>query len=202
MAKKKTEKTEAYHVSFLLDETGSMMPKKEETIISFNNYVDSIKKEKNSAKTKFTLAKFNTMNIEKPYERVNLKDVKPLTKENYKPDNCTNLYDAIGKIVSETKAEKKEKVLFVILTDGEENSSKEYDKKGIKILIEEKQKEGWQFVFLGVGIDAYAEAIKMGIQSAGRSGTRAGGMSMASMATKCFMSNGDVTTLDLNEKEK
>jgi len=200
MTKKKTEKTEAYTVSFLLDETGSMMPKKEETIISFNNYVDSIKKEKNSAKTKFTLAKFNTMNIEKPYERVNLKDVKPLTKENYKPDNCTNLYDAIGKIVSETKAEKNEKVLFVILTDGEENSSKEYDKKGIKILIEEKQKEGWQFVFLGVGIDAYAEAIKMGIQLAGRSGSRAGGMSAASMATKCFMSNGDVSKLDLNTK--
>ena len=68
-------------------------------------------------------------------------------------------------------------------------------------MIEEKQKEGWQFVFLGVGIDAYAEAMKMGIQSAGRSGSRAGGMSMASMATKCFMSGGDTFSLLLHMRQ-
>ena len=159
--KKKANVKETYHVCFLLDETGSMWATKDETMISFNNYLDGIKKENNAAKTKFTLVKFNTLKVDKPYERIDLKNVKALTDKNYKPNACTNLYDAIGKVVSETEAKKNEKVLLVILTDGEENSSKEYDKKGIKILIEEKQKEGWQFVFLGVGIDAYAEAMKM-----------------------------------------
>ena len=82
------------------------------------------------------------------------------------PGGCTALLDAVDSTVAgvEQKASVAEKVLTVLLTDGEENSSREYTLAQIKSLIEHNEKEGhWTFVFLGVGLDAFAAGDRIGV---------------------------------------
>ena len=96
---------------------------------------------------------------------VEIAKVPKLTKEVYSPDGWTALIDALGKAIVETKksTSKKDNVLFIIDTDGLENSSKEYSKADVKKLVEEQQKAGWQFIFTGAGIDSFSEASGYGI---------------------------------------
>jgi Mg-chelatase subunit ChlD len=151
-------------INFILDETGSMMPHKEKTISAFNEYVSALKSK--TEPTKMSLTKFNSTKIEVVYADKSINDVPKLNEENYHPDNLTPLYDAIGKTVTDVSAKTKEKdqlVLVAILTDGEENASKEYSKAGIKKLIEEKEKAGWTFVYLGANQDAFAEGSSLGV---------------------------------------
>ena len=156
-AKNKVNKEK--HISFILDETGSMMSIKDKTIKDFNEYLQSIK----TFKGIFTLTKFNSNKIEVVYTKA-IKDVPELTTETYKPDATTPLYDAIGKTIKELeKDEGKQELLVVVLTDGEENASKEYDKKAITALMKEKEGKGWTFIYLGVGEAAWVEGHKMGM---------------------------------------
>ncbi|NIP23783.1 MAG: VWA domain-containing protein, partial [Phycisphaerae bacterium] len=119
MAKKK-------YVSFILDETGSMLSVKDQTISGYNEYLDTLKQEKDVL---FTLTKFNSAKVEVVYDAVKIKDVELLTADTYHPTATTPLYDAIGTtITSLEKAtkNKKGKKLVVIQTDGLENASKEF----------------------------------------------------------------------------
>ena len=151
-------------VSFILDETGSMLSVKQETISGFNEYLQTLKSQKKSKKIKFTLTKFNSDKVEVVYDAIKLKNVKSLDDENYQPAAMTPLYDAIGKTVRSIERQSKEgKVLIVIQTDGHENYSKEYDRKGVFDLIEEKKKDGWTFAFLGADQDAWLAAKLIGI---------------------------------------
>ena len=118
MAKKKKSTL----VCFLLDETGSMMPYKHETIEGFNTYVDELRSEK---KTKMMLTKFNTQSMDVG-EAVSIGEVERLDSSSYNPNHWTPLYDAIGKTIAKVDEQIDPKnVLFVIMSDGEENSSKE-----------------------------------------------------------------------------
>jgi len=98
--------------------------------------------------------------------------IKPLTEKEYFVRGTTALLDAIGKTISQVKSEqnkldtkeKSGKVLFVIITDGMENASKEYTVNSVKKLIsEQKEKENWEFLFLGANIDAIKTAGSFGI---------------------------------------
>jgi hypothetical protein len=154
------------YVSFVLDETGSMQGVKEQTISGFNEYVDTLKAEKNAKDIRFTLTKFNSEKVEMVHESVKTSKVAHLNNETYRPAALTPLYDAIGRTIRslEKKIEgKKRKALVVIQTDGFENHSKEFNQKGIFDLIEEKKKEGWTFAFLGADQDAWVTGQKMGI---------------------------------------
>jgi len=88
----------------------------------------------------------------------------PLTKETYIPRGNTALYDAIGKTAAKVS---EIDVTFVILTDGDENSSREFTKKAVRALIEEKTKLGWTFVYMGANQDACFVAEAMGINRDG-----------------------------------
>ena len=108
------------------------------------------------------------------HDRINIKEVVPITEKEYFIRGTTALLDAIGKTISMTgnvqkntaDEERAEKILFIITTDGLENSSKEYTYCKIKTMIErQKNKYGWEFIFLGANIDAVAEAEKFGIDS-------------------------------------
>ena len=89
----------------------------------------------------------------------------------YTPGGMTALMDAIGTTITKVEKydginEKNNKVLFVIITDGQENDSKEYTKDTIKRMISDKQeKDGWEFVFLGANIDAASEAKSIGVKT-------------------------------------
>lgn len=151
-------------IGFLLDETGSMQSLKEETIKSFNEYVDSIKSE--TKDVVMTLTKFNSKKIEIVYNLKHLENIPSLNEEDYVPDNLTPLYDAIGKTIREMESHMKDckKALFIIQTDGYENASKEYSLDAIQELIKEKEKENWTFVYLGANLDEKSsDAGKLGI---------------------------------------
>ena len=187
-AKNKVNKEK--HISFILDETGSMMSIKDKTIKDFNEYLQSIK----TYKGKFTLTKFNSSKVEVVYTKA-IKDVPELTTETYKPDATTPLYDAIGKTIKELeKDEGKQELLVVVLTDGEENASKEYDKKAITALMKEKEGKGWTFIYLGVGEAAWVEGHKMGMVNYASAQSFGRAMNIGSGATKAFFSGGQSAT--------
>jgi uncharacterized protein YegL len=156
-------------VSFVLDETGSMEIVKSQTISGFNEYIDTLKKEKNSENVLFTLTQFNSDKVAVVYDGVSLGKVIHLNNDTYSPRATTPLYDAIGRTIHsiETKVKgKKQSVLVVIQTDGEENSSKEFNREKIFSLIDEKKKLGWTFAYLGADQDAWAASQLMGISFA------------------------------------
>lgn len=138
------------YVTFVLDETGSMAGSVRITMSRFNEYIDELKQTKESEKVRFSLLRFNSGKMEYQYEKAKLEDVKELT--DYTPSNGTPLYDAIGNAISSVPGDAKESVL-VVLTDGHENSSKEYTHENIKDLLNEKRKLGWETIFLAAGID-------------------------------------------------
>ena len=154
-------------VSFLLDETGSMEGIKDDTIGGFNQYLTSLQ-QPGQGRVEFTLIKFDSNKIDKVYVGVPIADVQPLTKDTYKPGASTPLIDAAVKIIRATETALQNrtdspKVLVVIQTDGQENASREHRLTDLQGLIKDKTAAGWQFVFLGAGIDAFSHASVLGI---------------------------------------
>lgn len=163
-AKKKSTGTRPTLVAFLLDRSGSMASCQQETISGFNGYLDGLKGD-----MRFTLTQFDSQGIDIIHDAVPLKEVKKLTSETYVPRGGTPLYDAIGKTVRATEEKSKGcNVLFVTLTDGEENSSSEWNKDTIQNLIKEMEGKGWTFAHIGVGVDGFAatQSYSVGTQSA------------------------------------
>jgi len=153
-------------VSFILDETGSMSVVKDQTISGFNEYIQTLQKDKSAKSMRFTLTKFNSEKREIVHDGVKLEDVELLTPESYQPAAVTPLYDAIGVTINAVgKKLKKNSAspLVIIQTDGQENASKEYTREMIFDLIKEKTDAGWTFVFLGADQDAYAASATIGI---------------------------------------
>jgi len=159
------------HITFILDRTGSMDSIKDDTIGGFNTFIDEQKKVKGECT--ITLAQFDS---EDPYEILNdmtaLDQVKKLSCDNFVPRGMTPLFDAIGRGINETGAklaamdekDRPEKCIFVILTDGGENASKEFRQEQIKKMIKGQEDEfSWKFVFLGANQDAITVAGGMGI---------------------------------------
>lgn len=145
---------------FLLDRSGSMETCRDDTIGGFNAFVSDQK----TLGGKLTLVQFDH-EIKNVYENTPLGDVAPLTTETFQPRGSTALMDAIGRTIKAHEA--KTGVVFIIQTDGEENSSHKYTKAHIKDLIEQKTKDGWTFMYLGANQDAFAEAGSMGIAACG-----------------------------------
>lgn len=159
MAKPKT------HISYLLDETGSMLRQYRETVDGFNEYIQTLQAEKGAKKNRFTLTKFNSCRVQVAHDAVPLSEVQPLTTDNYKPECTTPLLDAVGRTIRAMEASEKhyDRLLMVIMTDGVENASKEYDHVAIRKLIEQKQSQGnWTFVYQGANQDSWANASRLG----------------------------------------
>ncbi len=153
-------------IIFVLDRSGSMQGLEEDTIGGFNSLVDKQRKLKGKAYISTVL--FNDFS-KVIHDRVDIKDITYMTRDDYVVGGCTALFDAIGDAIchiSDVHKEMKDvpdKTLFVITTDGKENSSHEYSLKAIKSLIEAKKELGWEFIFLGANIDAIKVASDIGI---------------------------------------
>lgn len=162
MKKTKTKQTTTNKptlVAFLLDRTGSMSACRDETIKGFNGYIKGLRED--GSNMRFTLTQFDSIDIDIVHDAVPLGEVKMLNEETYEPRAQTPLYDAIGKTVraTEAKAGEKYKVLFVTLTDGQENASSEWTRQTINDLIKEKEeKDHWTFAHIGVGANGWAAA--------------------------------------------
>lgn len=155
---------------FILDKSGSMQGLEKDTIGGFNSMLK--KQQKIKGDCNITTVLFNDK-YELLHDRLNIKSIDIMTNEEYKVGGMTALLDAVGmtidKIVNVQKRTadeyKAKKVMFVIITDGEENSSKEYSPSKVKNQIEyQTQKFNWEFVFLGANIDAVETANKIGIK--------------------------------------
>lgn len=156
---------------FILDKSGSMNPLTDDTIGGFNSFIETQKKEEGECIVSTIL--FSHV-IQVLHNRVPLKDINPITSHDYQTMGMTALIDAIGstidhiknKHIKTPKEERPDKVMFVIITDGAENSSKEYSLKQVKNSITEcKEFLGWEFLFLGANIDAIQTADQFGIDS-------------------------------------
>ena len=154
-------------VIFLLDRSGSMQYILDDTIGGHNAYVEELQKGPEADNITFTRVQFDSNGIDTEFSDCPIKSVPALSKENFKPNGMTPLLEAAAKTIK--AAAKKEwdgKTIFIILTDGKENSSKiKYTTQYLADLISKYKKEGWEFVFLGAGIDAYEQANGIGIPS-------------------------------------
>lgn len=162
-----TELKQDTELVFVVDKSGSMYNLADDTIGSFNSVIEEQKNPDKDGNVYVTTVMFN-QSSEKVHERKDIKDVEKITKKEYCPSGCTALLDAVGNTITElSKNEdvKKNKVIFVVITDGYENSSKEFKKDDIKKLIDEKAKENWQFIFLGANIDSVKESGNLGINA-------------------------------------
>lgn len=146
-------------VIFILDKSGSMSGSEENTISSFNEYLEREKKNKFS--TTITTVLFSD-SYHYLHNNVNIKDVKPITSNDYYVEGCTALYDTLGNVISDVEKRETDKVLFIIITDGYENASREYSNENIKKLI--KKHKNWQFIYIGADIDSYAAGSSIGIR--------------------------------------
>lgn len=156
-----TKKKKESQVVFLLDQTGSMQECKKDTIGGFNTFLEEQKKNETD-KLKFSLTLFNSAKVEKRYVDEEIKSVKSLSDANYIPSNLTPLWDAMGNTVQSLP--KAKDVLFVILTDGYENYSKEFKAETVRRMIKEKEKDfGWKFLFLGADLANFNDAYNAGI---------------------------------------
>ena len=154
-------------VNVILDKSGSMSSKLNDVIEGFNAYIDGLAKE-NEVDYLFSLTLFDTL-VGYRHVAIPLTKVKKLDPKSYVPGGNTALNDAIGITVRKVEADKPQvdKVITVIMTDGEENSSREWTLDAVKALIEQKEKEGvWTFVFLGAAPDAWDQGEAYGIPAA------------------------------------
>ncbi len=144
----------------VVDRSGSMTSVADDAIGGFNKFLEE--QQKLDGKANMTLAQFDNI-YEMLYNGVDIKDVKPYTKETYIPRGMTALYDAVGKTITDVHArlmkvsetERTKKVLMMILTDGHENASREYSMDSVKKLVDSRKSDGWEFVFIGAGLDKF-----------------------------------------------
>ena len=162
---------ETMEIVFILDRSGSMAGLEQDTIGGFNSLIEKQKQRTSRARVSLILFDNRTEVI---LDRVPIEDVGCLSEEEYNVRGSTALLDAVGRSVwhiarvhQKMNVENRpEKTLFIITTDGMENSSVEYSLDQVKQLIErQKERDHWEFLFLGANIDAVQTAGRMGIEA-------------------------------------
>ena len=142
-----------------------MSTKVQDVIGGFNLYLDELGKEP-AVDYGFSLTLFDTV-VEMRYKAVTLANVAKLDDASYRPSGNTALLDAIGNTVQTASTDGFDKTITVIMTDGEENSSREWTLPAIRELIKSKEAAGnWTFVFLGANPDAFAQGARLGVPMA------------------------------------
>ena len=156
---------------FILDRSGSMSGLESDTIGGFNSMIEKQKKEEGQTVVSTVLFDNESVVI---HDRLPLDKVPRMTEEEYFTRGCTALLDAVGGAIHHIgnvhkyarKEDVPEKTLFIITTDGCENASRRYDYDKVRRMIErQKEKYGWEFLFLGANIDAAGEARRFGISA-------------------------------------
>lgn len=184
-------------IAFLLDRSGSMQMCKAATIEGFNAYLEVLKEEKGAA-ISFTFLQFDSHGIDKCAVNEPVEKVDALTDKTYQPRAGTPLIDAAVKTIHAVDAalktrDDKPKVMVCIQTDGQENESREHTWEELKGLVEAKTAEGWEFKFMGAGIEGYDQAIKMGIAASHTMSYDAQDRGATRAAFRCGTASNDVS---------
>ena len=156
---------------FILDRSGSMAGLEKDTIGGFNSMIQRQKGEEGEALVSTVLFDNESAVI---HDRVDIRKVEPLTERQYFVGGCTALVDAIGGAIHHIgnvhkyarEEDVPEHTVFIITTDGMENASHRYSSDEVKAMVQrQKEKYGWEFLFLGANIDAVETAARYGIRS-------------------------------------
>ena len=156
---------------FILDKSGSMAGLERDTIGGFNAMLD--KQKAQAGECRITTVLFDHR-YELLHDRTDIRAVRLITAREYRVGGSTALLDALGKTIHKIATAQKntsepfraKRVMFVIITDGEENASREYAAKEVKEAIRrQKSRYGWEFIFLGANIDAVETAGRFGIDA-------------------------------------
>ena len=156
---------------FILDRSGSMAGLEADTIGGFNALIE---KQKNESGEAFVSTVLFDHESEVIHDRVDIHKLPSLTRNEYYVRGCTALLDAVGGAIHHIgnvhkyarEEDRPERTLFVITTDGMENASRKYTYDRLKGMIErQKERYGWEFLFLGANIDAAKEAARFGIRA-------------------------------------
>ena len=161
------------HIVVLLDRSGSMESIASDVVGGYNGFIT--KQRQDGADAIVTLVQFDSQDShEVVYERVPLDQVPTLTAETFIPRGNTPLFDATGQLVARIReqqavdsraTDQQPDVVFVTITDGEENNSSEFNLARVRELIANCEAQGWTFVYLSAGIDAFADADRIGVKS-------------------------------------
>lgn len=158
------------HIVVLLDRSGSMAPIANDVIGGFNQYLEEQQKDGSDARISIVL--FDSQN---PQETVMwgapISEAIPLDRTTFVPRGGTPLLDATGLTIGRVMVDQQSRVaagiqacdiVFVTVTDGEENQSHEFNLEQVRTLVNDRTADGWQFVYLSAGLDAYADAGRLG----------------------------------------
>ena len=154
----------------ILDESGSMCSIERQAVSGVNETIQTIRatQKKHEDQQHFvTFVSFNSAAIKTVWDKVEISEVKELTDKDYDPDCCTPLYDAMGMSLNELRKSVADDdvVLVTIITDGYENSSKEFTGPAIKSLVESLKAKGWVFTYIGANQDVEKVAESMSISN-------------------------------------
>jgi Mg-chelatase subunit ChlD len=161
------------HIVVLLDRSGSMESIASDVIGGYNSFIKQ--QRQNGADAIVTLVQFDSDDShEVVYEGISLDKVPALTSKTFIPRGSTPLFDATGQLVAKIReqqaidsraTDQQPDVVFVTITDGEENASSEYNLSRIRDLVANCETQGWTFVYLSAGIDAFADADQIGMKT-------------------------------------
>ena len=169
-------KSNLLHICFVLDESGSMYNSVDDVIGGFQKLIDEQKGEKNG-ECIISLYRFSST-VKKDYIG---KPVNEVPKLNYSPGGCTAMNDGVGTAIDEigkwlsdmNESERPSKNIIVIMTDGQENASKEYNFDTVKAKIKhQEEKYSWTFVYMGTNLQDLKDANRLGIKMRSVSGSR------------------------------
>jgi Mg-chelatase subunit ChlD len=189
------------HVCLVLDMSGSMQSVFEDALGAVNGYVQRAKQDRDLYEARFSLVVFNSHAVETLRRDEIMETVKPLEREEYRCAGMTPLYDAVGRgvgILDEALGGKPGKATLVVMTDGLENASREFNHGKITDLLRKRQGAGWLVVFLGEGLDVAKQGMAMGAETRhvarylGGAGLRAAGRVAARSTASFAKSTGDV----------
>ena len=161
-------KSNLLHICFVLDESGSMYNSVDDVIGGFQKLIDEQKEEKNG-ECIISLYRFSNT-VKKDYIGKPVGEVPKLT---YSPSGCTAMNDGVGTAIDEIgkwlsdmdESERPSKNMIVIMTDGKENASKEYDFDVVKWKIKhQEEKYSWTFVYMGTNLQDLKDANRLGIK--------------------------------------
>lgn len=164
-------KTNWIKLVFIVDESGSMSHSRQDVIGSFNQMIREYGQNKES-NVRVSLFKFNN-DVEYIIKNKDIRNVRLLKSRDYQPNGFTALYDAIGRGITTTDSEHTElfsneqpkNIIAVIITDGQENASREYSLSSIKSMINTHERlMNWRFIFIGADLDNFDDAHDLGIR--------------------------------------